>query len=172
MEKSEVIEILEQTEYSTYKKEFIFFLEEQEDYNSYIDSINKFHEIYLENRKSMISNFYEEEKILKIMEENKKTAQAELYNRRWEELLIRIRKTSKEEIEQEKIEKFKKEKEDCLKIKYKIIEILNKENEKLCLRKSLNIIENEELKKVTNLILTYIDCTKEEILKEIRDNKK
>ena len=187
---------LEAEDSVSYISNLIIFLTNEDNYESYTDSINKFHNQYLNQLQEKKSDLNEKEEEIKrkiefykkqIVTHSTKSSRVEKINLQLNQSYENILKHLEEELTQIKlspsdfIEKQKQELEEKIprleKIKKDIIDMLNlKEikkknlsNIKDFLNKEINTnIENEELRKVTSLILTYIDYTKEEILKELK----
>lgn len=177
-----------------YIKDLIDFLRKEEEYENYINSINNFHNQYLkklqdevldldkeeENIKSEI-NFYKariepvSNGLKKFTLKSNEVCEKMIKN--YEEKLIKIKTFPNDVIEEHKkeleekiprIEEIKKDIIDMLELEEikeknldKIDEFLNKE--------ITTNIESEELRRVTSLILTYIDYTKEEIIKRLKN---
>lgn len=187
---------LEAEDSVSYISNLIIFLTNEDNYESYTDSINKFHKQYLNQlqEKKLDLNEKEEEIKREIEFYKKQIVTHSTKSSRVEKITLQLNqsyennlKHLEEELTQIKlspsdfIEKQKQELEKKIprleKIKKDIIEMLNLEeikkknlsNIKDFLNKEINTnIENEELRKVTSLILTYIDYTKEEIIKELK----
>lgn len=187
---------LEAEDSVSYISNLIIFLTNEYNYESYTDSINKFHNQYLNQlqEKKLDLNEKEEEIKREIEFYKKQIVTHSTKSSRVEKITLQLNqsyennlKHLEEELTQIKlspsdfIEKQKQELEKKIprleKIKKDIIEMLNLEeikkknlsNIKDFLNKEINTnIENEELRKVTSLILTYIDYTKEEIIKELK----
>lgn len=149
-----------------------------EKYENYTESIEEFHKQVLEEYKKEIDLSYEESHIKSLYEmykdmlsRNSKLAGRDLtyYIQKVDEyglLLKNVQECNERYIEEEKEKKFKEYKLKYDYFKIEIISILESKN------KESNEIENEDLKKATDLILNCIKKAKEEILTEIKNNKK
>lgn len=173
----------------SYIKKFIKFLKNEE-YNNYVDSINKYYEQDLENRKKNIELSLDKNKIKEKIKEYQKMllgwkkldrSSYTLYYQKeinkWEIVLKAIEKNDEKEIENEKSKLFSEEENKTKILKDELLdfllseELMKKEKKKLLKEKESNEIKNEDLRKATDLILHCIKEAKEEILAEIKKVK-
>lgn len=168
-----------------YIKDFIKFLK-KEKYKNYVESVNKYHSLVLNNSKIRIDYSLEESKIKKNIETYKSMQKTSYipedfpytpYQHEIEELervLKVIQENDEKEIKKEKKKRFLEEEKKAENQKEELIEFLLSEElmkierRKLLQEKESSEIENEDIRKATDLILNCIKESKEEILKEIK----
>lgn len=168
-----------------YIKDFIKFLK-KEKYKNYVESVDKYHSLVLNNSKIRIDYSLEESKIKKNIETYKSMQKISdipkdfpytPYQYEIEELervLKVVQENDEKEIKKEKKKRFLEEEKKAENQKEELIEFLLSEElmkierRKLLQEKESSEIENEDIRKATDLILNCIKESKEEILKEIK----